>query len=149
MRNIILISLLFIYSCGYTTVYKDLEKKDFQVNIIKMSGDRQINNQIKNQINLYSTKNSSNEFNISIDSKYKKIVLAKNSNGSVSDYQLSINSTFTIYVDNETTKETFYETINIKNQTNNFEQRLYEDNIKKNFASSIREKFISKILILK
>ena len=38
--------------------------------------------------------------------------------------------------------------INIKNQTDTFEQNIYEKNIKRNFASSIRGKLISAILSL-
>ena len=38
------------------------------------------------------------------------------------------------------------ETINIKNQSDSFEQNTYEKNIKRSFASSIREKLISEIL---
>jgi hypothetical protein len=41
--------------------------------------------------------------------------------------------------------ETFSESINIKDQADTFEQDSYEKNIKRNFASSIREKLISKI----
>ena len=36
----------------------------------------------------------------------------------------------------------------IKNQSDTFEQNIYEKNLKRNFASSIREKLISKILNL-
>jgi hypothetical protein len=41
--------------------------------------------------------------------------------------------------------ETFSEYIIIKDQADTFEQDSYEKNIKRNFASSIREKLISKI----
>ena len=40
----------------------------------------------------------------------------------------------------------FNENINIKNNSNSFEQNTYEKNIKKNFASSISNKFIIKII---
>ena len=69
MKNIILISLLFfIYSCGYTSVYKNLQNQDFQLTITKLQGDRDINNLINNEINLYSNKDSINQFNIEIES---------------------------------------------------------------------------------
>ena len=42
----------------------------------------------------------------------------------------------------------FEESIDIKNQSNSFEQNIYEQNIQKNFASSIREKLFSKIYSL-
>jgi hypothetical protein len=50
---------------------------------------------------------------------------------------------------NESNKNlVFKENINIKNNTNSFEQNNYEKNVKKNFASSIREKLILKIIEL-
>jgi hypothetical protein len=150
MKNIILISLLFfIYSCGYTSVYKNLQNQDFNLIITDLQGDRDMNNLIKNQINLYSNKDSINKFNIEIDTKYDKSVLTKDSAGLVTDYELSVNSTFTVYFDQKSKKLTFSETINIKNRTDTFEQDAYERNIKKNFASSFRDKLISEILTLK
>tara|TARA_Y100000389_G_scaffold164088_1_gene167638 strand:- start:48 stop:500 length:453 start_codon:yes stop_codon:yes gene_type:complete len=150
MKNIILISLLFfIYSCGYTSVYKNLQNQDFNLIITDLQGDRDMNNLIKNQINLYSNKNSINKFNIEIDTKYDKSVLTKSSAGLITDYELSVNSTFIVYFDQKSKKLTFSETINIKNRTDTFEQDSYEKNIKRNFASSLREKLISEILTLK
>ena len=150
MKNIFLISFLFfIYSCGYTTVYKNLGDQDFQIIIIDMRGDRQMNNLIKNEINLYSNKDSINKFNIEVDTKYDKSVLTKNSAGVITDYELSVNSIFTVYFDQKSKKFTFSETINIKNRTDTFEQDSYERNIKRNFASSIREKLISEIITIK
>ena len=142
MKNIFLISFLFfIYSCGYTSVYKNLEEQDFQITITDLQGDRDMNNLIKNEINLYSNKDSINKFNES--------VLTKNSAGLVTDYELSVNSTFIVYFDQKSKKFTFSETINIKKRTDTFEQDSYERNIKRNFASSLREKLISEILTLK
>ena len=42
----------------------------------------------------------------------------------------------------------FSENINIKSNSNSYEQNNYERSIKKNFASSIRDKFIIKIFNL-
>ena len=149
MKNIILISfLLFIYSCGYTSVYKTQKSKDFQINIIEMSGDNEFNNLIKNELRMYSNENSENKFDISIDSVYQKTTISKNSEGVAIDYKLSANTAISInFYDKVKTLE-FEESINIKNSSNSFDQNVYERNIKKNFASSIREKFISKVFDL-
>ncbi len=149
MKNIILISfLLFIYSCGYTSVYKTQKSKDFQINIIEMSGDNEFNNLIKNELRMYTNENSENKFDISIDSVYQKTTISKNSEGVAIDYKLSANTAISInFYDKVKTLE-FEESINIKNSSNSFDQNMYERNIKKNFASSIREKFIIKIFDL-
>ena len=149
MKNIILISfLLFIYSCGYTSVYKTQKSKDFQINIIEMSGDNEFNNLIKNELRMYTNENSENKFDMSIDSVYQKTTISKNSEGVAIDYKLSANTAISInFYDKVKTLE-FEESINIKNSSNSFDQNMYERNIKKNFASSIREKFIIKIFDL-
>lgn len=150
MKNIFLITLLvFIYSCGYTSVYKNLERQDIIIVVTETKGDREMNNLIKNEINLYSNKNSLNKFEITLDTDFKKSIIAKNTSGTATDYELSTISEFIIYYNEKSKKITFNESINIKNKTDTFEQDLYENNIKRNFASTIREKLMSEIMNLK
>lgn len=147
MKNITLIFLLlFLYNCGYTSVYKNQETQDFAINVTGLKGDREMNNLIKNEINLYSNKNSIKIFNIEINTDYEKTVITKDSAGNITDYTLAATSTFTINLENLTKTVQFTESINIKNLSDTFEQNNYEKNIKRNFASSLREKLISEIL---
>ena len=149
MKNIILISfLLFIYSCGYTSVYKNQKSIDFQINVIEMIGDNEFNNLIKNELKMYSKQNPKNIYNISINSTYQKTTISKNSGGVALDYKLSANTTISINFYDKVKILEFEENINIKNSSNSFDQNAYEKNIKKNFASYIREKFIIKIFDL-
>jgi len=149
MKNIILISfLLFIYSCGYTSVYKNQKSINFQINVIEMIGDNEFNNLIKNELKMYSKQNPKNIYNISINSTYQKTTISKNSAGVAIDYKLSANTTISINIYDKIKILEFEESINIKNSSNSFDQKNYERNIKKNFASSIREKFIIKIFDL-
>lgn len=150
MKNIFLITFLFLlYGCGYTSVYKDNVKQDFKFSVTEMNGDRVMNNLIKNQLNLYSNKNSSNIYKIVIDTNYNKIIYAKNSAGVATDYQISANSIFTVLINEKSKKFSFNEKINIKNQSDTFNQNSYEKNIKKNFASSFKDKLISEIVTMK
>ena len=150
MKNIILIIFLFfICGCGYTSVYKNLGYGDFQIIITDMQGDREMNNLIKSQIKLYSNKDSINKFDVTLKTKYKMLVLTKDTAGLVIDYKLSTNSTFTIYFDGKSKVVTFNEAIDIKKRTDTFEQDSYERNIKINFASSIREKLMSEIMSIR
>ena len=149
MKNIILISfLLFIYSCGYTSVYKNQNSNNFQINIVEMQGDNDINNMIKNELIFYSNKNSEKKYDISINSDYQKIIISKNSAGVATDYKLMVDTKITINFNNKTDIFNFSENINMKSNSNSFEQNNYERNLKKNFASSIRDKFIVKIFDL-
>ena len=149
MKNIaILTFVLFLSHCGYSSIYKNQQSLDFQFNIIKTEGDYEMNNLIKNEIKLYTNTDSQKIYNIKIDTDYKKAVLTKNSSGVITDYNLTTKSKVSINLKDETKIFEFEESINIKNQTDTFEQNIYEKNIKRNFASSIREKLISTILSL-
>ena len=149
MKNLTLIFLiLFLSHCGYSSIYKNQQSQDFQLNIVETEGDYEMNNLIKNEIILYSNINSLNIYDIKINTDYEKEVLTKNSSGVITDYNLSVVSIFSISLKNKNKTFKFEENINIKNQTNTFEQNTYEKNIKRNFASSIREKLISSILSL-
>jgi outer membrane lipopolysaccharide assembly protein LptE/RlpB len=148
MRNLtLIILLLFLSGCGYSSIYKNQQSRDFQLNIIGTEGDYEMNNLISNEIKLYSNKDSQNIYNINIDTDYRKDTLAKNSSGVITDYNLSVVSVFSIKLKNKNKTFKFEENINIKNQSEVFEQNTYEKNIKRNFASSIREKLISAILV--
>jgi len=149
MKNIILISfLLFIYNCGYTSVYKNQKTKDFRINIIQMQGDNEINNMIKNELKFYSNRNSENKYDISINSNYQKIIISKNSAGVATDYKLLVDTKISINSINKIDTFDFKENINMKSNSNSFEQNNYERSIKRNFASSIRDKFIIKLFNL-
>ena len=149
MRNIILIfCLIFLCSCGYTSIYKNQKSQNFQINIIEMVGDNEFNNLFRNELGLYSSTDSNEKYDISVNSKYQKIIVSKNSSGVATDYKILLNTKININLNKETKKLEFNESINIKNNSNSFEQNRYERNIKRNFASSIREKFLIKILNL-
>ena len=149
MRNIILIfCLIFLCSCGYTSIYKNQKSQNFQINIIEMVGDNEFNNLFRNELGLYSNTDSNEKYDILVNSKYQKIIVSKNSSGVATDYKILVNTKININLNKETKKLEFNESINIKNNSNSFEQNKYERNIKRNFASSIREKFLIKILNL-
>ena len=107
-----------------------------------------MNNLIKNQIKLYSNKDSINIYKLRINTNYKKEILTKDSLGKATEYTLSVTSQFTINYEQRTQVVTIEESINIKHLIDRFEQDIYEKNIKRNFASSIREKLISEMFNL-
>ena len=75
----------------------------------------------------------------------EKKILTKDSSGVVTDYNLSVKSIFTINFKNIIKIVELEESINVKKKSDNYELNIYERNIKRNFASSIREKLILKI----
>ena len=147
MKNIILILFLFfLNNCGYTSVYKNQKSQDFQISIIEMTGDNEINNLIKNELKFYSNRSSNIKYNISINSNYQKVIVSKNSAGVATDYKLIAETVISFDKEGKNNILNFNENINIKSNSNFNEQNNYEKNIKKNFASTISNKFIIKIL---
>jgi len=147
MRNIIaIIFLIFLSNCGYSSVYKDSKSNDIFINITSIQGDKVMNNLIKNQLELYSNKSSQNKYDIIISTNFQKITLAKNSSGAATNYQLTVNSDFEVKYKEKLFSFSFKESLDIKNFSDTFEQNNYENTIKTNFASSLREKLIIKLL---
>ena len=147
MKNIILITLIFFLSgCGYSSIYDSQKKIDFQINVEEMKGDNEFNNLIKKDFKLFSKNNLQKEYLLKINSDYKKVITSKNSAGVASNYNILATVEITVKFNNKIDIFQFQESINIKPNSNAFEQQKYEKNIKRNFASSIREKLIIKIL---
>ena len=149
MKNIILICFVFfLSSCGYSSIYKNQKTQDFQINVIKMTGDNGLNNLLKNELKLYSNANSKKQYDINLNSTYQKSIISKNSSGVATDYKIILNTMINIKLNNKIHDLAFNESINIKNNSNSFEQDKYERNIKRNFASLVREKLVIKIFNL-
>ena len=149
MNKILLILfLLLLNSCGYTSVYKNQKSNNFQININEMKGDKEFNSYIKNELKLFSNNTSNNIYNIALNSNYQKIAVTKNSSGVTTNYNILAHVKINLILNESNKNLVFKENINIKNNTNSFEQNNYEKNVKKNFASSIREKLILKIIEL-
>ena len=148
MKKIIIIFLLILNSCGYTSIYKNQIDQNFQISVTDMTGDNEFNNLIKNELKLYSNINSDNIYEISINSDYQKLIVSKNLSGVATNFNIIANAKLNVSFKGKIRSLNYNESINIKNNTNSFEQNNYEKNLKKNFASSIREKFIIEIFDL-
>ena len=141
-----LILLTFIYGCGYTSIYDEM-RKDLFINILSMKGDFEINNYIKNNLKISSKKNSLNIHDLSFETKYKKIILAKDSTGEATDYNLEMSVKFIIASENN--KEIVYkENFKIKKNDDNLEQSNYEKDIKRNFSEIVQDKLILDLIKL-
>ena len=148
MRKIILLILItFVYGCGYTSVLKNQNQQDLKFNVKNINGDFQTNTFIKNQLKISSNPNSSKKIDLNIKSSYKKIIIAKDAAGVVTDYRININLDFTIISLNNK-KVSYSDSINIKNTSENFEQTEFEREFKRNFASATKDKLVLYLLSL-
>ena len=141
----LLISIIFIYSCGYSPLYL-IGKYDLFLNLKKIEGDFELNNYIKNDFKVVSNVNSSNIFDINAETKYEKIILTKDATGDATDYRLDFTVKFIIVSKN---KEVSYkESFKIKKNNQKFEQSNYEREIKKNFSEIVKDKLVLYLLNL-
>ena len=141
--------ILILTSCGYTPIYNSPNKSDYKINIIEKSGNKLINNLIISEIKGISNPQSNTIFNLKINTVFEKIIVSKDVKGTVSDYQLILRSNFVITKGD--TKETisFVEKQNIKNTSDIFEQKNYENTIKRNFVTSLVRKLNLELLTKK
>jgi len=146
MKNIkLIILILFLSNCGYSPIYNNQKIQNYKINVVEKNGDSEMNNLIENEIRLYSNKDALNIYELKMNTIYEKKVLTKDSSGVITDYNLSVTSIFKIDFKNTIKIVELRESINVKNQSDTYELNIYERNIKRNFASSIREKLILKI----
>tara|TARA_B100000035_G_C20997324_1_gene553145 strand:+ start:75 stop:533 length:459 start_codon:yes stop_codon:yes gene_type:complete len=149
LKKIFLIvsTIIFITGCEYKPIYSESNKSDYKIIIKELSGDKKINKFLVNNLERSSQKNSDKIVNLKINTKYTKIILAKDAAGNVTNYQS--NAITTVIIDQNQTLKTFTvnEKFNFQKMSDKYEEKGYEENIKKNLATSIAQKLILRLSI--
>ena len=145
----IILFLNLLNHCDYKPVYSDKNKINYKIVITSFSGDKDINNLIATNLKRTSKKGSDKIINIIFDTKYTKNVLAKNSAGSITDYQTDVVTTFVIEKENNSESFSVNERFNFKKMNDKYEEKNYERNIKENLANSISQKLILRLAVIK
>ena len=149
MKNKLLIILLIcLTSCGYSPIYQNVKSNDLAINIVSYNGNAEMNDLIKNELDLYFNSESENKYDVSFNTNYEKRIISKDNSGTASSYQLFVETNFSVITKNKKDNFLFTERLNLENNPDTFAQKNYEDIIKRNFASSIREKLILKLSII-
>ena len=145
-KNIIILSLIFILtSCGFTPIYLKNNDVNFSIEQINYTGDRDLNNFLKINLDRYKNEQINNKIVINAKSKYKKNILTKDSTGKVTSYKLEAEIIFLIKSSNKRIK--IAEKKIIDSMDDKFEEARYEKSIKQSFAYSISNKLISELII--
>ena len=144
IKNFFTLSVFLIFvHCGFNPVHNVKNNLDYNIILVEKSGDKLINNQISNEINRISNSESSNFLKLKLKSNYQIIILSK---GSASEFQIIVTSEFVIQKDLEKEIISYTEKQNYKKNSDLFDQKKYEENIKKNLASQIVRKFNLELL---
>ena len=98
---IILLSTLYLTSCGFTPIYSK-KNLDFQINNIQFEGDREIKAILLSNLNVYKTKKKDKyNYDLNIKSEKKIEIASKNIKGEATVYKININSTVEVFLDDK------------------------------------------------
>ena len=146
------ILLIFLSSCGYEAIYsvKNIKNYDFSISKLSFIGDREINLKIKQKLNNYTQEIKDINFTLKITSTSEKIILAKNDAGDSTSFKIKTIVNIDVF-NKEKLKSNFIitESFNYDNNSNKFELKNYEKEIKRNLADIITEKLIFKLANIK
>ena len=98
---IILLSTLYLASCGFTPIYSK-KNLDFQINNIQFEGDREIKAILLSNLSAYKTKKKDKyNYDLNIKSEKKVEIASKNIKGEATIYKININSTVEVFLDDK------------------------------------------------
>ena len=98
---IILLSTLYLTSCGFTPIYSK-KNLDFQINNIQFEGDREIKAILLSNLSAYKTKEKDKyNYDLNIKSEKKVEIASKNTKGEATVYKININSTVEVFLDDK------------------------------------------------
>tara|TARA_Y100000782_G_C10175364_1_gene261594 strand:- start:2225 stop:2707 length:483 start_codon:yes stop_codon:yes gene_type:complete len=98
---IILLSTLYLTSCGFTPIYSK-KNLDFQINNIQFEGDREIKAILLSNLSAYKTKKKDKyNYDLNIKSEKKVEIASKNIKGEATVYKININSTVEVFLDDK------------------------------------------------
>ena len=141
---IFLFIFIFLSHCGYTTVYKD-QQINVKIVIEELDGDKNFNKILKSKLRELTNTQSNNIYYLFINSNFKKNVIARDSRGKATDYEISVEVSFKIKKEKFLDNISFNESFKLSSNEDSYKQKRYENNIIDNFASSIKEKLIFKL----
>ena len=140
---IIFLILFFTQSCGYTPMYSKNQKVNFYIKSVEFTeSDKDLANYLKLNLNNYFEKKDGSEYIIDANIIYKKTIASKDSTGEIEEYNLSSVAKFIIKSNNFSKTININESFKMENFSDEFQEKEYEDNIKKNIARTMTSKLL-------
>ena len=141
--------LTLLTNCEYKPIYSDSNKSSYKIIVTKTTGDDKFNKYILENLKRGSLEKSNEIINLKIDTTFSKIILAKDNAGSITDYQVKVTSSFEIEKNENIETLIITEKFNYQKMSDKFEEKNYEQTIKKNLAMSIAQKLIIRLSVIK
>ena len=153
MKKKIFTFLLFLLlsSCGYEATHslKNRSIYAFSISELVLSGDRQINLKIKQLLNPYTNPKIKEErkFILNISSNSEKIITTKDAAGNAVKFKNEITVKVQVLLDGKNaTNLVIIEDFIYDNDSDKFELKTYENQIKRNLAEAATDKIIFKLV---
>tara|TARA_B100001063_G_scaffold92442_1_gene86157 strand:+ start:7 stop:465 length:459 start_codon:yes stop_codon:yes gene_type:complete len=146
-KILIILILIFFTNCEYKPIYSSLNKSNYKIIVTELSGDKKLNKFLVENLIRNSQKNSDEIINIKIDTKYTKAILSKDAAGNVTDYKVNALTTFLVERNQNLEKITLGESFNFQKISDKYEEKNYEQNVKRNLATLISQKLILRLSI--
>ncbi len=146
---ILIITSNFLISCDYKPIYSNQNKTNYKVVFSEMTGDKKLNKFIAENVKRNTKKNSDKIIYIKVNTLYSKKILAKNTAGSITDYQANAVATFQIKKEGNSEELIINEKFKYQKMTDNYDEKSYEQTIKENLASLMSQKLIIRLSIIK
>ena len=146
-----LIIFIFITNCGYSPLYSVKNRNiNFKIGKINITGDRDLNQNIVDQLKNVKSKNKNNNiiYNLTIDTGIEIIVTSKDSKGNPKTYKM-ISTVNLATIKDEKKYDIELEAVeNYNDISSKFELENFEDNLKRNSASKITQEIILYLITL-
>ena len=127
---------LFLVSCGFQSIYVS-DKSDFSFNKSNALGDIKISKDIIR--NLDGLKKDNGEYELIIETTFKKDISSKNKKGDPEVFDMSLDINLTLKKDNNILKNRFREKLSYNNLKSKFELKQYEDDLKSNLVEVVTQ----------
>ena len=142
---------LFLSSCGYEATYslKNRAIYAFSISELVLTGDRQVNLKIKQILNPYSNPKIKKEkdFLLKISSSSEKIITTKDASGDATKFKNEITVNVQVFLNGENKSNlVIKEDFIYDNNSNTFELKTYENEIKNNLAETAVNKLLFRLV---
>ena len=127
---------LFLVSCGFQSIYVS-DKSDFSFNKSNALGDIKISKDIIR--NLDGLKKDDGEYELIIETTFKKDISSKNKKGDPEVFDMSLDINLTLKKDKNILKNRFREKLSYNNLKSKFELKQYEDDLKSNLVEVVTQ----------
>ena len=130
---------LFLYSCGYTPIYKVNQKSNLGLDIILFSGDKKIGRKIEKNLEKFKNNETKNIFDADLVCSKTREVVTKDKKGDPSSFKLiiEVKLNLTSKTDKKTLEKKFIREATFDSMDNKFELSQYRSNLEKNILSII------------